>query len=143
MKTFAAALLMALACTANAQDKKIKPAELPEDATAFIKTYFVNTKIKTVKKETDKNKLATFEVVLEDKTEIEFRENGTWKEVDGKGAVIPVSFVPKSFWKYIKENYPKEEITHIDKGEEEIEVDLTNGLELIFNQHGQFVRVDK
>lgn len=142
MKILTAALLIAFAGSGYAQDKKIKPSELPADATAFIKTYFAKSKIKTVEKEVSKeNKTISYEVVLEDKTEIEFRENGTWKEVDGKGSVIPASFVPAPFWKYIKENYPKEEITHIDKGDEEIEVDLTNGLELIFNQHGQFVRI--
>lgn len=144
MKNIVTILLIALSFIANAQEQKIKPTDLPTDVFAFIQTNFKETVIKTASKETKKRTgLSTYSVVLENKTELAFKDTGSWKTIDGKGSPIPVSLVPTPFWDYVKKNYPQQEVTKIDKGPEEILVKLVNGTELIFNIHGKFVRVQK
>lgn len=144
MKIIATALLITATFAANAQETKIKPTDLPNDAMEFIHTHFPKTTVKTAVKDTDKEtKTVTYEVVLADATEIEFKDTGSWKEIDGKSTAVPVALIPKPFWEYVKKNYPKEEVLKIDKGAQEIELKLTNGVEVVFDIHGRFLRIDK
>ena len=126
----------------TAQEQIINSNDLPSGATTFLSTHFKDNPIKQVVKDTDKKKV-TFEVTLNDGTELEFSQKGNWKEVDGKNKAIPTAFIPKAIADYINTNYPKEKITHIDKGNRDYDVDLTNGLDLEFDLNGKFLRIDK
>lgn len=126
----------------NAQEETIKATELPAPATEFLTANFKNNPIKHVVKDTDKKKI-TFEVTLADGTEVEFSQKGKWKEVDGNKKAIPTAFIPKAILDYVTANYPKEQITHIDKGHRDYDVDLSNGLDLEFDLTGKFLRIDK
>ncbi len=81
--------------------------------------------------------------MLDDMTELEFTEKGAWKEVDGKDKAIPTGYILKPIVDYVKKNYPKASITHIDKGLNDIDIDLDNGIELEFDLKGKFLRIDK
>jgi len=127
---------------ANAQEETIKENELPAPAATFLATNFKNNPVTNAVKDTDKRKV-TYEVTLTDGTEVEFTQKGNWKEVDGNKKPIPTTFIPKPILDYVKANYPKEQITHIDKGLRDYDVDLTNGLDLEFDLKGKFLRIDK
>lgn len=143
MKTIIfSAFIFFLGINANAQETAIKNSELPAEATAFIKKYFSKNTIHHAIKDQDKSKI-TYEVMLDDMTELEFTEKGTWKEVDGKEKVIPIGYILKPILDYVKKNYPKASITHIDKGLNDIDIDLDNGIELEFDLKGNFLRIDK
>ncbi|MFY0481987.1 PepSY-like domain-containing protein [Flavobacterium sp. PLA-1-15] len=126
----------------NAQEEIIKESELPASAVTFLATNFKNNPVRTVVKDTDMRKV-TFEVKLNDGTEVEFNQKGEWKEVDGDKKPIPTAFIPKTILDYVKTKYPNEQITHIDKGLRDYDVDLTNGLDLEFDLNGKFLRIDK
>jgi len=126
----------------NAQEEIIKESELPAPAATFLTANFKNNPIKNVVKDTDKRKV-TYEVTLADGTEVEFTQKGDWKEVDGDKKPIPTAFIPKTILDYVKAKYPNEQITHIDKGHRDYDVDLTNGLDLEFDLKGKFLRIDK
>jgi len=126
----------------NAQEETIKASELPAPAVEFLSTNFKDNAVKHVIKDSDKKKI-TFEVTLADGTEVEFSQKGKWKEVDGKKKAIPTAYIPQTILDYIKTNYPKEQITHIDKGHRDYDVDLSNGLDLEFDLGGKFLRIDK
>ena len=126
----------------NAQETPIKNTELPAEATAFIKKYFSKNTIHHAIKDQDKSKI-TYEVMLDNMTELEFTEKGAWKEVDGKDKAIPTGYILKPILDYVKKNYPKASITHIDKGLNDIDIDLDNGIELEFDLKGKFLRIDK
>ena len=128
--------------TANAQETPIKNSELPAEATAFIQKHFSKNTIHHAIKDKDKSKI-TYEVMLDDMTELEFTEKGAWKEVDGKDKAIPTGYILKPIVDYVKKNYPKASITHIDKGLNDIDIDLDNGIELEFDLKGKFLRIDK
>lgn len=143
MKTIIfSAFVFFLGINANAQETAIKNSELPAEATAFIKKYFSKNTIHHAIKDQDKNKI-TYEVMLDNMTELEFTEKGDWKEVDGKNKVIPTGYILKPILDYVKNNYPKASITHIDKGLNDIDIDLDNGIELEFDLKGKFLRIDK
>ena len=127
---------------ANAQETPIKNSELPAEATAFISNYFSKNTIHHAIKDQDKRKIK-YEVMLDDMTELKFTEKGAWKEVDGKNKVIPTGYILKPILDYVTKNYPKSSITKIDKGFNDIDIDLDNGIELEFDLKGKFLRIDK
>lgn len=143
MKTILlSAFVFLFGINANAQETAIKNSELPAEATAFIKDYFSKNTIHHAIKDKDKSKI-TYEVMLDNMTEIEFTEKGVWKEVDGKDKAIPTGYILKPILDYVKKNYPKASITHIDKGLNDIDIELDNGTELEFDLKGKFLRIDK
>lgn len=136
-------LLFALsALQMNAQDMVIPTAELPHPALTFLKTHFPNIEVKRAVKDIEYKKTG-YEVTLVDGTEIDFTEKGEWKEVDGKNRIIPIRFIPKSILDYVKSNYPSASITKISKDLYNIDVNLTNSIELEFDLNGKFLRVDQ
>jgi len=144
MKNIAAALFIALSFSVNAQEKVIKPTDLPQDALNFVQKYYKDVVVKKAVKDVDSDtKKVTYDVVLENKTEIEFKETGSWKEIDGKGQIIPIGIIPQPFVEYVAKNYPKAEFTKIEKGNPEIDITLSTGVKLVFDIHGKFVKVDK
>jgi len=142
MKNIAAALFIATTFCAAAQETKIKTTDLPNESLAFIQQYFIKPVVKSAVKNIDDQKIS-YEAILEDKTEIEFREDGSWKEVDGKGKVIPVAIIPHIFLDYVTKNYPQAEFTKIDKEVSgNIDISLSTGEKLVFNKHGKFVKLN-
>lgn len=128
--------------SANAQKTVIKKEALPPNAQTFLKTHFGSKKPSYILQ--DKEILSTeYKVQFDNKIEIEFDKKGNWKEVDGKGAKIPNSIIPKKITAYVKANFPKEKITKIEIGTSGYETKLTNGLELKFNLKGDFTKIDK
>jgi len=135
-----AALLLGFAITASAQ-KKIESGELPKPAQEFLQKHFSNTSIDLVKKDAEHGEKG-YEVKLKDGTEVEFWKDGSYREVDGDGKPIPTAFVPASIKDYVAKNYPNEKITHIDYGHKDVDVDLTNKIDLEFTKDGKFIKED-
>ena len=137
-------LIMGLlfALSANAQKTVIKKEALPGNAQTFLKTHFGSKKPSYILE--DKEILSTeYKVQFSNQIEVEFDKKGNWKEVDAKTGKVPKSIIPKKIASYIKENFPKEDITKIEIGSSGYETKLTNGLELKFNLKGDFIKIDK
>ena len=83
-----------------------------------------------------------YEVLLTDRTEIDFDSNGNWTEVDCKKAAVPEALIPVSVREYVKTNFPQEMITKIERGRSGVEVELANDYSLKFNNKGKFVSMD-
>lgn len=141
MKITLAALLLGFAISANAQ-KKIEISELPKASQEFIKKYFNDKSIDVVKKDAEHGEKG-YEVKFKDGTEVEFWKDGSYREVDGDDKPIPTGFIPKSIRDYVAKHYPNEKITHIDYGHKDIDVDLTNKIDLEFTKEGKFIKGDK
>jgi len=139
-KIMIASLLLGFVLSANAQ-KKIDVTELPKPAQEFLKTHFSNSAIDLVKKDAEHGEKG-FEVKLKDGTEVEFWKDGSYREVDGDGKPIPTAFIPQPVKDYVTKNYPNEKITHIDYGHKDLDVDLTNNIDLEFTKEGKFLKAD-
>ncbi|EAI6465097.1 hypothetical protein CA494_03930 [Campylobacter coli] len=72
-----------------ARDIIVPASELPRNAQDFISKNFKTAQIALVKKDID-----SYDVTLNDGTEIDFIITGEWKEVDGKYKTLPNSILP-------------------------------------------------
>ncbi len=140
-KIFLAIVLLSFTISASAQ-KKIEVTELPNPAQEFLKKHFGNTEIETVKKDAEHGEKG-FEVKLKDGTEVEFWKDGSYREVDGGDKPIPTAFIPDNIKSYVAKNHPNEKITHIDYGHKDLDVDLTNNIDLEFTKEGKILKDKK
>lgn len=144
MKKFLALLFMAFltiqatfAGDVITQDVK----QLPLIARNFINRHFTRPQISYIK--IDSEFLSKkYEVVLSDRTKIEFDGDGEWEEVDGKRNNIPTTIIPAHIKQYVEANYPGVSFTKIERDRGEVEVELTNRLSLTFNKKGQLIDID-
>ena len=72
-----------------ARDIIVPASELPRNAQDFISKNFKSVRIGSVKNDID-----SYDVTLNDGTEIDFIITGEWKEVDGKYKALPNSILP-------------------------------------------------
>ncbi|KQB36833.1 PepSY-like domain-containing protein [Flavobacterium aquidurense] len=136
-----AVLLLGFTTSVNAQ-KKIEINELPKSAQDFLKKHFSYTSVDIVKKDAEHGEKG-YEVKLKDGTEVEFWKDGTYREVDGGKKPIPTAFIPSSVKDYVAKNHPNEKITHIDYGHKDLDVDLTNNIDLEFTKEGKILKDKK
>lgn len=144
MKKFLALLFMAFltiqatfAGDVITQDAK----QLPLVARNFINRHFTRPQISYIK--IDSEFLSKkYEVVLSDRTKIEFDGDGEWEEVDSKRNNIPTTIIPAHIKQYVEANYPGVSFTKIERDRGEVEVELTNRLSLTFNKKGQLIDID-
>lgn len=139
MKNIIVALSLLFAVTTFAQNKKT--SEIPANSKQFLSEQFPQHTISSVR-DNDANRIKGFTVTLSNNTEIEFRKDGHWKEVDGNGKEIPTALVVQPILDYVTKNYPKEKITKIEYSLSKIEIDLTNKIDLQFDKDGKFIKID-
>ncbi|MDR0976233.1 MAG: PepSY-like domain-containing protein [Prevotellaceae bacterium] len=140
MKKLLTMLVVTLLCTATpcaAQDIN----QLPAVARNFINQYFPQIKVSYVIMDRDLFD-KEYEVLLADRTEIKFDSDGQWKEVDCKRAAVPDGIVPDYILKYVRDTFPEEFITQIERGRKGTEVELRNDVSFLFNRRGRLIEVD-
>ena len=140
-KIILAVMLLSFAISASAQ-KKIQTSELPKPAQEFLQTHFSSTSVDIAKKDAEHGEKG-YEVILKDGTEVEFWKDGSYREVDGGDKPIPTAFIPQSIKDYVAKYYPNEKITHIDYGHKDVDVDLTNNIDLEFTKEGKILKDKK
>src|SRR5688572_10468501 len=96
--TITAAFILTLSAQAQEQETLYR-SELPSKVRSFL-TYFKSPFHHAVK-EIDETK-TTYDIVLNDKTLIQFSDKGTWTLIDGKGKAVPYKFLDKPIREYIK-----------------------------------------
>ncbi|TDP02960.1 PepSY-like domain-containing protein [Flavobacterium sp. 245] len=133
-----ATLLFTFVISASAQ-KKIETSELPKPAQEFLQKHFSYTTVDIAKKDAEHGEKG-YEVKLKDGTEVEFWKDGSYREVDGGNNPIPTDYIAPNIKDYISKNYPNEKITHIDYGHKDVDVDLTNQIDLEFSKDGKILK---
>ncbi len=84
----------------------------------------------------------TYEVCLNNGTELEFDKNGAIDKVDCNFSAVPAHLVPATIADYVKMNFAGAAIVKIDKERYGYDVELSNELELKFNKKGQLMNID-
>lgn len=125
----------------SCKDVIITADKLPATAQTFIKEYFPGSDISYAKKDKELTK-TTYEVVLQDGTEIDFDSKGQWDKVDCKRAAVPAMLIPDAIATYVQTNFPGQTIVKIDKELFGYEIELLNDLELKFDKNGRLVNID-
>lgn len=116
--------------------------QLPLTARNFINQYFSKPQISHIKIESEVLQSKKYEVLLTDRTEIDFDSKGNWVEINCNKAAVPAALIPESVKEYVKTNFPKEKITKIERKRSGVEVELSNDYSLKFNNKGKFVSMD-
>ena len=116
--------------------------QLPLTARNFINQYFSKPQVSHIKIETNILQSKKYEVLLTDRTEIDFDSNGNWTEVDCKKVAVPGALIPVFVKEYVKTNFSQEIITKLERGRNGVEVELGNDYSLKFNNKGKFVSMD-
>ena len=141
MKKIFLILLSVAAITAfvSCGEKPVAADNLPQKAKTFLSTYFPGIEVVSVIKDND-----GYDVDLIDGTDVDFRKNGEWKNVDCEGRPVPVGFFPTGITTYVAEHYPMTFIEDIQFDHNRYEVGLNDPIDvdLIFDANGNFVRID-
>ena len=133
-------MFVMMSVTTFAFDRIITVQELPAKAQTFIKTYFPTQTVMYAK--IDRDIRITYEVRLNDGTEIEFNSNGVWDKVDCKHLPVPSKLIPVAISDYVKTHYPNIQIVKIDKERRGYDIELSNDLDLSFNKRFQLIDID-
>ena len=109
--------------------------------TQFVTQYFPEATIQMVMPDED-----DIDVVLNDYTKIEFKLNNEWKKVDCEHATkfnsVPATLVPEQITAYVNANFPNTIIKKLEKKFFGWEIELSNGLEVKFNNNFKVTKVD-
>ena len=142
-KLFFSILLMAFALSLDActDGKPIGFDQLPQNAQTTLTKYFNKEDVLLVRLDKD-DLLSEYEVKLKDGTELEFDRNGALTKIDCQQKKVPEGLVPEKVLAYVNANYPNAYITEWSKDDMRWKAELNNGLELVFNNNGEFLRYD-
>ena len=137
---FVAALTLTLVAYAD-NHQMIKLSELPAPAQTFIRKYFHVDQVAYVEREREVLHY-DYKVYLNNATEIDFDHQGHLESVDCKRTAVPAGVVPELIISFVKLHHPEEFIVEysIDFGRRTVE--LNNGLELVFDTEGHFIKID-
>lgn len=108
----------------------IKQTELPKAAQTFLSKHFPGDAVRKAEKDQGRRGME-YEVDLQSGAEIDFRDNGDWKEVKAaRGNAVPSAIVPSAIAKYVSANFNGQSIVEISRKRGGYEVELSNGTEL-------------
>ena len=116
MKKFLSLILVIVASSVSAMvyaGTPIKQTELPNAAQTFLSKHFPGDAV--IKAEKDQGRRGMeYEVDLQSGAEIDFRDNGDWKEVKAaRGNAVPSAIVPSAIAKYVSANFNGQSIVEI------------------------------
>lgn len=112
----------------------VKQSELPKAAQTFLSKYFPGDNVKKAEKE-EGRRGNEYDVDLVSGAEVEFFDNGEWKEVEAaKGKAVPAAIVPDAIAKLVADNYKGLSIIKISHKRGGYEIKLSNGEELKLTQ---------
>lgn len=125
----------------NEIENVVEFKDLPSKAQIFLNDYFPGVEIKTAERQQIQT-VIMYDVILENGYEIMFNSEGEWQEVDAPdGKSIPSGIAPEAIEEYINKNYSDYGINEINKTGDGYNVELTTGLEMSFNELGEFTGI--
>ncbi|NDJ26969.1 hypothetical protein DMB95_02990 [Campylobacter sp. MIT 12-8780] len=126
-------ILASLTCGASflLADMVVAPNTLPANAQGFIKQNFPAAQIMLVKRDLD-----SFDVTLNDGTEIDFNINGQWTSVDGKYKAIPTGFLGQAIVSKVRAAQPNAVIIDVDRKIGGFKFKLNNMMEVYTDMNG-------
>lgn len=118
-------------------DRTISPDKLPKEAKQFIAAHFQGADVLSVRRDGLK-----YDVILFDGTELEFKRNGQWREVDCGLNPLPAGVLLPNTAQYLSTKFPMNFPTHVKYEHKRYEVEMDNDLDLLFDKNGGFMGAD-
>ncbi|MCM1291780.1 MAG: PepSY-like domain-containing protein [Prevotella sp.] len=124
-------------------DSPNSSVELPQSAIKFLNDYYPTANVISVKAERENGKIE-YEALLANGHSITFNESGEWIELDAPyGDSVPTAFLNNNIQNYLADNYSGYGVKEISRNSSGYEIELSSGIELIFDVNGNFVRIDR
>ncbi len=134
-------MLFALLPFVSCGTDKLEPIafeKLPSKAQSLINTHFADKTITMVFCEEDLFD-KDYEARFEDGSKIEFNKDGDWKSIKMKQtSQVPSTVMPEGINAFVATKHPYTFVVSIEKDRRNYEIELNNGVELIFNNKGEF-----
>lgn len=139
----AAASLFVVLFLSSCKDEytKISFTDLPYESQVFLNTHFPNEVVSHIMKDSeifDKS----YEVFFTDGDNVEFNSTGFWENVDCHNDSVPSSVLGYEISDYINIHHSGSYAVEIDVNMLNYDVELNNGLELVFDSNFDFVRYE-
>mgnify|MGYP002514798222 CR=1 FL=1 len=83
-----------------------------------------------------------YHVRLNNGTEIEFDQQGNLEHIDCHKSAVPEGIVPQLIVNYVNLHFSNQIIVEYHREDRRQQVELNNGLELVFDREGNFLRMD-
>lgn len=132
-----ALIVIATICSTAQAGTVITQAQLPKEARNFISKYFSADKVRKIEKDQGHRGME-YEVDFISGAEVEFREDGNWKEVKAaRGHAVPSAIVPTAISQYVKAKYAGQSIVKISLKRGAYEIKLSSGVELKLTKDGK------
>lgn len=130
------AVIASISVTVSA-GTRISKSELPQTVIAFLNKHFPGDEVRKAEKETGFSG-TEYEVDLVSGAEIDFKGDGSWKEVKAaRGAAVPPAIVPAAIRDFVSANFSGQQIVEIQLKRGGYEVELSNGSELKLTVDGK------
>lgn len=136
------ALAVILAVGAYAADRVSRNVnDLPQAARTTLNQHFGKAKVNFIKIDDKLLGSPSYEVVLNNGTEIDFDSKGALVDVEAGRNGVPASLILKPIKDYIKKYYKGAKVVEYKVKKNKYEVELVTGQELEFGRDGRFLRV--
>lgn len=114
--------------------------QTPEPVQKYVKQYFNPADVRIVEVEDGYE----YEIHFVNGVKLDLHSNGTLDKIDMgySGAAIPAGIVPQAIVDHVAASYPNFIIKEYDPDRYKQSVELTNGMELIFDVNGRFLGID-
>lgn len=126
--------------TAHAQKRYLRTEEYPKQITTFVNEHFAESDIVSIKEEKKPHK-TEYEVKLRNMEELEFDGSYKIKSIESKSG-LPNSVIPQKIREYVSKNYSQNIIEEWKLKRKGQEIELDNGLEILFDFEGNFIKLD-
>ncbi len=141
MKNLLAILILLTVLLSSCEKENVIPSsDLPSEITTYITTHFPNNSIVQVIEDKD-GFTKTYKVMLSESISLEFNRKNEIIEIEGVSE-LPSSVIPEKIMQYATSNYPNNVIIGWGIDDKNQQVELDNGLDLVFNMDGDFLRID-
>lgn len=141
MKKFIAMFAAALLALGTAAEN-INPNQVPNSLRQFVVTHYGKEVTITRAERERKGEGFEYEVKLSNGAEIDYGISDEWLEIEDVNGV-PQAIVGETIAAHVKANHPNAKIVKIEREARGFEVKLSNGLELVYDRAGRFLRLDK
>ena len=122
-------------------EKPVTLAQLPAAAQQTIKKHFADRQIALAKVEIEVFG-KTYDVIFTNGEKIEFDSKGQWRDIECRQSRVPAALIPAAIANFVKKNYPQTTILKIERDRRTYEIELSNRLELKFNNSFQLIDID-
>lgn len=122
-------------------EKPVTLAQLPAAAQQTIKKHFADRQIALAKVEIEVFG-KTYDVIFTNGEKIEFDSKGQWRDIECRQSRVPDALIPAAIANFVKKNYPQTTILKIERDRRTYEIELSNRLELKFNNAFQLIDID-